>query len=317
MTRFLLRLVILFLIPTSAFASDSDAVVVTIKPLHSLVQGVMGETGDATLLITGIASPHGLSLKPSQVSRLQDAKVVFYIDDAFESFLKTALASLPEKVRKVSLSHAEGVELLERREGGTWEEDIHGHEHGHSHAHDDNDDHGTEADNLHLWLDPKNAIHITRSVAAELGRLYPENQEIYNKNAKKQISRINALDAELRVRLASLAGRPYIVLHDAFPYFERHYNVLAVGSLTLEPDAPASAKRLKDIRAKIQESGATCIFKEPQFDDRLLQTAAEGMPVRLGILDPIGAELEPGADLYFDLMEALATGLRDCLTAHS
>lgn len=317
MTRFLIRLILLFLLPASALATETNTVVVTIKPLHSLVQGVMGTTGKATLLISGTASPHGFSLKPSQVRDLQDAAVVFYIDGSFESFLKNALAALPDGVRKVSLSHATGVEILERREGGAWDDADHGHEHGHSHASGDADDHGTEADNMHLWLDPGNAIMITRAIATELGRLYPENKPVYIDNAEKQISRINALDAELRVRLASLTGRPFIVLHDAYPYFERHYNVLAVGSLTLEPDAPASAKRLKDIRAKIQDSGATCIFREPQFDDRLLRTAAEGLPVKLGILDPIGAELEPGADLYFDLMEALATGLRDCLTAQS
>lgn len=324
MTRFLFRLIILFLLPASAFAAEKAAVVTTIKPLHSLVQGVMGETGDATLLITGIASPHGFSLKPSQVSGLQDAGAVFYIDEAFESFLKNALAALPEDVKKVPLSHAEGVKLLERREGGAWDEDH--HDHGHSHAysddhddhekegHDDHDGHGTEADNLHLWLDPENAIYITRAVTVELGRLYPENRTVYKENAQKQIARLNELDAELRARLAPLKGRSYIVLHDAYPYFEARYDLMAVGSLTLEPDAPASAKRLKEIREKIQETSAVCIFREPQFDDRLLQTAAEGLPVKLGVLDPLGADLEPGEDLYFTMMNALADNLAECLT---
>ena len=111
-----------------------------------------------------------------------------------------------------------------------------------------------------------------------------------------------------------VAGRPFIVLHDAYPYFERHYNVLAVGSLTLEPNEPASAKRLSEIRKKMRDSGAVCIFREPQFDDRLLRTAAEGMPVRLGILDPVGADLDPGEELYLSLMKNLAANLSDCLT---
>lgn len=313
MMRFLFRLILLFLVPASALATETNAVVVTIKPLHSLVQGVMGETGKATLLISGTASPHGFSLKPSQVRGLQDAAVVFYIDGSFESFLKNALAALPERVRKVSLSHAEGVELLARREGGAWEEDDHGHEHGHSHAHGNDDDHGTEADNLHIWLDPVNAIMITRAIAAELGRLYPENQPLYVQNAENQIARLENLDAELRTRLAPLHDKPYIVLHDAYPYFENRYGLQPVGSLTLEPDAPASAKKLKEIRLKIQETGAVCIFREPQFDDRLLQTAAEGLPVRLGTLDPLGATLDPGPDLYVELMNALAHNLTDCL----
>lgn len=330
MTRFFFRLLILFLFPATALAVEKVAVVTTIKPLHSLVQGVMGETGDAKLLITGISSPHGFSLKPSQVRDMQDAGAIFYIDEAFESFLKNALESLPEDVRKVSLSHAEGVKLLEQREGGAWDEHDHGHSHAHSDDHDDHEDHkkeghedhkghenheghGTEADNLHLWLDPENAIYITRAVAYELGRLYPENRTVYKENALKQIARLNDLDATLRTRLAPLKGKAYIVLHDAYPYLEARYDLMAVGSLTLEPDTPASAKRLKEIREKIQKTNAVCIFREPQFDDRLLQTAAEGLPVRLGALDPLGAELEPGTELYFTMMNTLADGLADCL----
>ena len=150
---------------------------------------------------------------------------------------------------------------------------------------------------------------MTRKIADELSRHYPENQDIYQENAERQIGRIHSLDAELRVSLSALAGLPYIVLHDAYPYFERHYNVLAVGSLTLEPDELASAKRIKDIRNKMRETGALCIFREPQFDDRLLRTAAEGMQVKLGVLDPVGADLEPGEELYLTLMRNLADNL--------
>jgi zinc transport system substrate-binding protein len=312
MTRFAAGLILLLILPTCLHANENPKVVVTIKPLHSLVQGVMGDTGDAGLLIRGNASPHGFSLKPSQVGQLQRADIVFYIDEAFENFLKNALDTLPETISKVPLAEAEGVVLLERREGGAWDEDQHGHHHGHSHGHDEHN-HAGAADNLHLWLDPTNAVYMTRKIADELSRHYPENQDIYQENAERQIGRIHSLDAELRVSLSALAGLPYIVLHDAYPYFERHYNVLAVGSLTLEPNEPASAKRIKDIRNKMRETGALCIFREPQFDDRLLRTAAEGMQVKLGVLDPVGADLEPGEELYLTLMRNLADNLSKCL----
>ena len=325
MTRIFISLIFSLLITGTASAASEQNVVVTIKPLHSLVQGVMGDTGEATLLIEGAQSLHGFSLKPSQVKSLQEAKVVFYIDKTMESFLKTALDSLPEDVHKVPFARLSGIELLERREGGAWDE--HDHDHGHKHAHDDEHEHkhsdahnhgegaehGLEEDNLHIWLDPEIAKSIVLAVAEELAELYPENRDIYRSNAETMTARLKELDANLKEKLTPVQGQPYVVLHDAYPYFERRYDLMAVGSLTLDPEVPASAKKLKDIRAKLEETKARCIFREPQFDDRLVQTAAEGMDIKFGTLDPLGADMEPGEDLYFNLLTRLADNLADCL----
>ncbi len=335
MTRIFISLMFALLLTGTASAASERDVVVTIKPLHSLVQGVMGDTGEATLLIEGAQSLHGFSLKPSQVKYLQKARIVFYVDETMESFLKTALDSLPEGVHKVPFARLPGIELLERREGGAWDE--HDHDHGHSHthehdeehkhAHEDEHDHkhgdthnhgegaehGLEEDNLHIWLDPEIAQKIVLVVAEELAELYPENRGIYIANAETMTARLVEMDAELAEKLAPVQDQPYVVLHDAYPYFERRYNLMAVGSLTLDPEAPASAKKLKDIRAKLKETSARCIFREPQFDDRLVRTAAEGLDIKFGTLDPLGADIEPGEDLYFSLLNRLANNVADCL----
>lgn len=307
--RFLYSLIAVFFLVTSAHAEAPGGVVVTVKPLHSLVQGVMGDTAEATLLVTGTASPHGFSLKPSQVGALQAATVVFYIDETMETFLKNALDSLPDTVRKLRLSQADGIVLLERRDSGAWEaEDHHG-----GHSHHAGEEHGDEAHNMHLWLDPRNAVKMVRAINETLAGIYPENAALYTANAARLIARLGALDEELAGRLAPVRDRPFVVLHDAYPYFEARYGLTAVGSLTLEPDSPASAKKLKEIRHKLEATGARCLFREPQFSDRLLRTAAEGLDVNIGTLDPLGGELEPGADLYFILMRTLAGNLADCL----
>ncbi|MAL79312.1 MAG: zinc ABC transporter substrate-binding protein [Sneathiella sp.] len=307
--RLIYFVICLVFIATSAQATETKGIVVTIKPLHSLVAGVIGETGEATLLVDGAASVHGFSLKPSQVKSLQTARAVFYIDGRLESFLKNALDSLPPNIRKIALSEAEGLKLLERREGGAW--DAHDHDnhstHAHEHAHDD------EEHNLHIWLDPENARRMTIAIAATLGAVYPENQTIYAENAERQLQRLKALDQALADRFAAVRDLPFVVLHDAYPYLETRYRLNAVGSLTLEPDAPTSAKKLGDIRDRLRQSGARCIFREPQFNDRLLLTAAEDLPVKIGILDPLGADLAPGSELYFQLMTTLANNLTDCL----
>ncbi|MCF8466946.1 MAG: zinc ABC transporter substrate-binding protein [Sneathiella sp.] len=310
MIRPLFIAILSLLFINGASAAAKGGVVVTLKPLHSLVQGVMGETGEAVLLVTGATSPHGFSLKPSQIRSLQQAAVVFYIDEAIESFLVNALEALPPGVRKYAVAEEAGLDVLGLREGGAWE--AHDEHDTHPHAEKTTHDHG--ADNLHVWLDIGNAGKITLAVAAELGRLYPENSAIYGKNARNLMARLNLLDTGLQAKLAPVRDKPFIVLHDAYPYLERRYGLTAAGSITIEPDQPPSAHRIHEIRQKIEESHAVCIFREPQFDDKLVRTVAEGLPVKLATLDPLGAGLTPGPELYFDLLDGLANDLVECLS---
>jgi zinc transport system substrate-binding protein len=127
--------------------------------------------------------------------------------------------------------------------------------------------------------------------------------------------RLDALDAELHQGLSDLRGRPFIVFHDAYQYFEVRYSLSAAGAITLSPEQAPGAQRLREIRKTIRERQATCVFAEPQFEPRLVATAVEGSGARQGVLDPLGADLKAGPDAYFVLMRRLAAGLRACLEA--
>ncbi|MCC0016982.1 MAG: zinc ABC transporter substrate-binding protein, partial [Rhodobiaceae bacterium] len=124
-------------------AHAMDGVVASIKPVHSLVAAVMGNTGRPKLIVDGAGSPHTYSLKPSQARMLEDAKLVFWIGHDLEAFLEKPLETLSGGAQVVALSKADGMKLLELREGGTFEAHDHGHEgHGdHDHDHDHEADH--------------------------------------------------------------------------------------------------------------------------------------------------------------------------------
>lgn len=311
-------------------AGGTGEVVVTLKPLHSLVQSVMGGTGKAILLVDGIASPHGFSLKPSQIRAIQNAKVVFFVDEDFEGFLDNALDAAPESVIKFPFADKAGLHLLPIREGGAW--DPHHHHHGAEHQDEAAEEHhdGAETDenhdhehhhhhgehgelNLHVWLDIGNAEKMATAVATELSKIHPENAAIYEKNATALKSRLAALDARLASELKAVAGKPYIVLHDAYPYFEKRYGLTAVGSITIDPDQPPSAHRIQAIRQKIRDAHAVCLFREPEFSDKLVKTVAEGLPVHLSVLDPLGADFKAGPDLYEKALQQIADNLKSCL----
>lgn len=280
-------------------------VAVSIKPLHALVAGVMEGVGSPELILRGAGSPHTASLRPSEARLLEGAAVIVWVGGPLEAFLERPIAALGPRAKVVEALRAPGVSLLAAREGGAWE----GHE-GHGAA-----ERGTGEDGLdpHLWLDPANAAAIARAAAAALGEADPANRARYVANAERLAARIDALDAQLAAQLAAARGVPYVVFHDAYQYFERHYALRAVGSVTVSPERTPGARRVREVREKVRSLGARCVFGEPQFPPALLATLTEGSGARAGELDPLGAELAPGPDAWFTLMRSLAEALAGCL----
>ena len=325
-------------------AAAAPKVVTSIKPLHALVAGVMKGAGDPTLLIDGAGSPHTYSMRPSEARALGGADLVVWIGPDLETFLVRPIDNLAEGAKVLEVGALKSVTLLDTREGGTWEghddhaeeghgdhagHDDHGHEdhaeekHGHDeHGHDDHagrDDHAGHDENahggpdMHVWLDPENGVAIVEAIVAALSEIDPGQAALYGGNGTALIAEIRASDAALRSQLAAVKDRPYVVFHDAYQYFEAHYGLNAVGSITVSPERAPGARRLREIRAKIADLGATCVFTEPQFEPALVETVAEGTEARTGTLDPLGAAVQAGPGAYRAILRDLASGLTACL----
>ena len=321
------------LAPTIGWASDTPRVIVTIKPVHALVAGVMEGVAEPELLMSGGTSPHAYALRPSQAASLAKAELVVRVSATLETFLDRSIANLATKAHLLTLDQTDGLTLHDVREGGLWEEDDHdGHKgykhhdtHKDHHAHKDHDghkDHDRHKDHdghdhgehdPHIWLDPGNAGKLVGQIAATLSRAWPHHGDAFAANARALRSRIDALDAELAPAMKPLTGKPYIVFHDAYHYFESRYGLTPAGAVTVSPDRMPGARRLSKLRRRIKDSGALCVFAEPQFEPRLVTTLLEGTAARRGVLDPLGASIAPGPDHYFELMRQLAANLTACM----
>jgi len=300
-------------------------VVASIKPVHSLVAGVMQGVGEPTLLTPGGASPHEYSLRPSDLRAINEAQAVFWVGPDLETFLVKPLANVADRVRAVALMEAPDLTILPMREGGAWEPHAHGqggHGHGHGHKHDHKHDHkhghhghahGHSDRDAHVWLDPVNAIAMVRRILATLGEIDPDRQTHYARNGEALIERLEQLNQDLAAKLQPVQGRPYIVFHDAYQYFERRYGLNAVGSVVLKPEQRPGARRVAEIQKRLRDLQARCVFSEPQFQPALVDTVIAGSDARKGVLDPLGAELTSGPDAYFQLLQNLADALRECL----
>ena len=308
---------VLSITPASA---DVPQVATDIPPVHSLVSQVMGDLGTPKLIVPPGTSPHGYAMRPSEARALQDADVTFWMGPDLTPWLGRAIKSLTGNAINVALSNSEDLVRHPFRTGATFDSHDH-HDHGdhgdeHKEAHkDDHGDHGDEHEGLdpHLWLDPDNARILLGVISSTLAGLDPTHADTYRANAAQAKKAIAALTHELDAALQPIRGRPFIVFHDAYQYFEHRFNVDASGSVALGDASSPGPARIAAIRQKVQTLGAHCVFSEPQFRSKIITTVIEGTTARSATLDPLGATLKPGPELYSQLLRNLGDNLLTCL----
>ncbi|MEE8436333.1 MAG: zinc ABC transporter substrate-binding protein [bacterium] len=303
----------LFFLPSQSPAQPRVAV--SIRPLHSLAAGVMEGVGTPELVFKGGASPHGFGLRPSQARLLSRAEVVFWGGALLEPRLEKSLAAR-SKGLVLAMHRPAGMVLLPPRPAGPGEfpppplpgpgTEVQGTEAGAG---------GQDTFDPHYWLDPRNARVMAAAMAEALALRDPDNAGAYRKNAARMARALERLERELAARLAPLAGRPYLVFHDAYRYFERRFGLRPLG--TIAPDAlgQTGARRISRLRRLIRSRRVKCVFSEPQFSARILRVLTEDAAIARGVLDPMGAGLKPGKALYFRMMRDMGESFRKCLMA--
>ncbi|WP_435190063.1 metal ABC transporter solute-binding protein, Zn/Mn family [Pseudothioglobus sp. nBUS_23] len=380
------------LISGLSFTANAEInVVASVKPVHSLVSGVMDGIGRPDLIVQGSASPHTYSLRPSQARQLEDADLVFWMGHELESFLEQPLEAIATKAHVVELIDSSKLKKIKMREGGMFDAHAHddhdeheghddhdeheghddhdeheghddhdehegnddhdehegnddhdeheghddhdeheghddhdeheGHDdHDEHEGHDDHDeheghdDHGHGEFDVHVWLDPENAKVLVNEIKLALIELDPVNASKYEANSNKMITKLDQLMDEVSKKLESEKGKGYVVFHDAYQYFEQRFGMSAVGSITVSPEVVPGANRIRELKEKINELNAHCVFSEPQFEPKLVSTVIEGTPANTGVLDPLGASIKDGPELYFTLIRNMADSLHECLS---
>ncbi|KAF1033374.1 MAG: High-affinity zinc uptake system protein ZnuA [Pseudomonas sp.] len=287
------------------FAGAAQAevrVLTSIKPLQLIAAAVQEGVAVPEVLLPPGASPHNYALRPSDVRRVQDADLLYWIGPDMESFLPRVLKgrSLPT----VAVQDLPGMKL--RR----FAEDSHSHaEDADEHDHD----HRPGSLDAHLWLSTVNARVIAARMAADLSAADPANAGRYQSNAKAFEARMDALDARLKARLAGVADKPYFVFHEAFDYFEDAYGLKHAGVFSVAAEVQPGAQHVAAMRTRLQEVGKTCVFSEPPLRPRLAQTLVAGLPVKLAELDALGGYTPATAQGYEQVLDKLGNDLAGCL----
>ncbi len=255
--------------------------------------------GEPELIYSGQQSPHIQSIKPSMVRLLSISDLVVMTGKTFEQSVAKYLTE-ESGIEYISLLNV----LPEQSKLGPRERLDHDRS---------NDDHSDFQFDPHVWLSPAVSIDILDVVAARLQQMDPSNALTYEKNTDRAKAAINQLDHVFKRELESVKNSPFLVFHDAFQYFEQAYGLQLVGSVLIGPENLPGARRVSELRSEIRKKGVRCVFSEPQFDSRKLEALVEGLNIRIAVLDPLGSEIAPGPDLWFEMMANLVSAFKQCL----
>jgi zinc transport system substrate-binding protein len=295
----------------------------------------MDGIGKPDLIVDGYASPHGFSMKPSHAKMLQNANLIFWVGEDLESFLEKPLSSISKKAEKIDLINSHDLQVLKFRERNIFDEhddhdhghkkkkkddhddhDDHGHKKKKKDDHDDHDDHDEHEGHAHgefdphIWLDPINAKAMLNEMVEHLIENDPINEAKYKSNLDKALKDIDKLTIEVMTDLSNSVSS--IVFHDAYQYFEERFNVKVLGAFTVNTDVKPGAEQLAEIREIIEHDKVACVFSEPQFNPDIIKAVAKDMNIKTGVLDPLGATLDPGKDLYFKLIRNMSASFKGC-----
>lgn len=285
-----------FLILTSALQAQATtvefSVAVTIKPVHSLVAGVMKGVGEPQLVMSTSASPHHYSLRPSERRALANASLIFWVGPELESFMPRILHSLDQSSTVIALIEAEGLLRLPART-------VHHHAETESRI------------DPHIWLSPQNAHIMVDVIANELGRADAAHAHIYDANRKRLHRRISETDDQIDRKLATSTSA-FLSYHDAYQYFENAYDLNNAGFVSSGDEISPSAKYVHELRDKIRKQQIHCLFYQAPNRPALIDTLTHGLAVEVFELDAMGTRLEPGENTWFDIINSLADAYKAC-----
>jgi len=301
-------------------AKEKLKILSTIKPIHSLVSAIAGDLAETEQIIPNYGSPHHYSLKPSDLRKINSADLIFRVDPNLESFLQKSLRSLAEG-KVVSLSQSVGMSLL-AASGKHEDEDIEDkEEHSEHNEHSEGahiyerreDEIALETLDYHLWLSPNNAIAMADNIRDQLTKIAPKHSEKFASNTKQLIDQIHKTDKSIKQQLNYVKAAPFLVMHDAWQYFTKYYQLNQLGSISAQERLKSSAKAISEARSTITESKVRCLVAEPNLKTKTLRILIEDLPVNITQIDPLGREIPESNLAYPELLQYTADKLLNCL----
>ncbi len=303
-----LGLALVLTLGTSLAQARAPEVLVTIKPLQLIATAIAGDQLVINRLLAPTASPHQYQLKPSEARKLIEADAIIWVGPELETFLSQVIRNNSTKPT-LALTQRPHIEKLLVTSDAS---EAHNHPAHSQHEQDHGHDHA-EID-AHIWLSPKLALAAAREMASLFGELVPAQRQLFQQRLQQFESALARTDAANQKLLQPLKSKGFLVTHDGYGHFVRHYGLNQTGALTLNPERQPGARHIAELRQMLLAKKTRCILVEPQFRPKYLPVLTEGIDVRTQEVDPMGGDIHVNAQSYFLFLEGLATNFARCLT---
>jgi zinc transport system substrate-binding protein len=272
------------LFATNVFASPN--IVVSIKPIHSIVSALTLGVSTPTLLLSGNQSAHHAHLKPSQISLLEKADLVVIVHPDFEE-------GLAKSIRNIQANKVLTVDQSETEQG-------HNHEH-------------SGAANHHSWLNIQDMQGFTQALSQRLVKIDPKNKAIYLANLGALKLKLDKLQDTTQQQLSSYTNQPLITYNNAFEHFIENYKLNSVGSVSRQHGENLSIFKILKAKKIIKDEKVTCLLFTTETPHKRINALTEDLKINTADIDIIGFDIKPGADHYLKLIQNITHKAVQCL----
>ena len=289
----LLRLLLLFFLALFAVAGNAQAgddlkVVVSIKPIHSVLAALMKGVGNLELLVSAGRTPYEHELGPEQEQALAEADLVVWVGPELEGFLVEPLERLAKRARVITLLDSDALKILPSR----WNEG--------------------ERD-PYFWLDTRNMLILVDELTQLLMERDPVRTHVYRRNRDALMKRLGELDRRLEYGYRGLKGGVILETYDTLQYFQQAYALRVGAVLSPRPGVPVKADELLKQHARLVEGEYACVVTEARMKMPEWPLLMKGVKVPQAELDSFGTRFQPGEDLYLKVMEYNTRVLKECI----
>ncbi|MCP4494455.1 MAG: zinc ABC transporter solute-binding protein [Gammaproteobacteria bacterium] len=280
----------LVLLNNSIRAEDRLSVVVSVKPVHSIISGLMEGIGEPTLLIGGKQTPYDFQLNKKQRQKMADASLFIWVGAELEQSLQADVATLPDSVTVIELLSSPDLKILPSRLSPNKRDPF-------------------------FWMDDRNMLILLDHLSSLLITLDPIRSHVYHRNRLNMLKPLLKIDKEYEYGYRGLKAGVGVQYFDTLRYFEQAYALKTLGQVSASPRQQVDAVNLLKLRSTITNKEADCLFLDKGMSAEHVDLLTAGLTVNIAMLDTLGVDLEPGPNLYLQLMEYNTDAIKQCLNA--
>ena len=288
--KLLVAFLLLVACSVSSANSNPSEIVVSIKPIHSIVTGLMKDIGTPGLLIKGSQTPYDFTVTATEAAQLKNAKLLIWVGPELEKNLEPVIAKLPSSTTVAELLANSRLKILPSRSDPSLRDPF-------------------------FWMDDRNIIILVDELTDLLMQIDPARSHVYARNRREMLVPLRRIDKEYEYGYRGFKAGIGVTYFDTLQYFEQAYALGILDRVTGTPwDSETAANMLK-VRNRIQQNEAVCLFVDTSMQAGNLELIVKDQQVNIGKLDVLGRNFSAGADLYLKMMQYNTDVIKQCLNA--